>query len=192
MDAVTAYEQHAREFLRGRDRSPIGAEVVRRWVRTFAKGAQIIELACGGGYPVTKELVEAGAALWAVDSSPTLVAMFRSRFPQVPIRCEKVQDADFFARTFDGAVAVGLIFLLPESDQAAVIARVADVLVSGGRFLFTAPTEVGTWRDMNTGIECSSLGRKRYGEILAESGLRILATYEDKGRNNYYEVEKIG
>ncbi|MEZ5591962.1 MAG: hypothetical protein R3F53_15110 [Gammaproteobacteria bacterium] len=84
------------------------------------------------------------------------------------------------------------MFLLPESEQFALIARVADVLVADGRFLFTAPIEVGTWQDMNTGIECSSLGRARYEEILKASGLRLLATREDEGKNNYYETEKLG
>lgn len=171
MDAATAYERHAREFLRGRDRSSIGADVVRRWARGLPRGAEVMEIACGGGYPVTRELVDAGLDVWAIDSSSTLVSEFRSRFPGVPIRCESVQDNDFFARTFDGAVAVGLLFLLPAPEQAAVFAQVADALVPGGLFLFTAPKEP---------------------LLLEEAGLRILDTYEDEGKNNYYVTEKLG
>jgi SAM-dependent methyltransferase len=151
-----------------------------------------MEIACGGGYPVSRELVNAGLEVWAIDSSPTLVSEFRSRFPALPIRCESVQDSDFFARTFDGAVAVGLLFLLPAHEQAAVIARVSDALVAGGRFLFTAPTEIGTWQDMHTGIDCLSLGLKTYEHLLEEAGLSILDTYEDEGKNNYYVTEKLG
>ena len=191
MDSASAYEQHAQEFLRCRD-SSIGSEVVRQWERELPRGVEVIEIACGGGHPITKELVAAGLKLWAIDSSPTLVAEFKSRFAEIPIRCEKVQDSDFFTRTFDAAIAVGLLFLLPESEQAAVIARVANVLVPGGRFLFTASKEVGTWRDMTTGIEGSSLRQKRYKEILEKSGLQILTTYEDEGKNNYYDSERLG
>ncbi len=191
MDSASAYEQHAYEFLRGRDRSSIGAEVVRRWAYTLPQGAEVIEIACGGGYPITKELMDAGLELWAIDSSPALVSEFKSRFTNVPIRCEKVQNSDFFNRTFDGAIAVGLLFLLPESEQAAIITHIANILIPKGRFLFTAPTEIGTWRDMNTGNECLSLGQKRYEEILEKSSLRIIATHEDEGKNNYYETEKF-
>ena len=192
MNSASAYEQHAQEFLHRRDRSPIGAAVVRRWAHALPRGAEVVEIACGGGYPVTRELVDAGLQVWAIDSSATLVSEFQSRFADIPVRCEKVQNSDFFARPFDGAIAVGLLFLLPESEQATLIARVADVLVVGGRFLFTAPIEVGTWQDMNTGIECLSLGRARYEGILKASGLRLLATWEDEGKNNYYETEKLG
>ena len=80
MESASEYDQNAIEFLRERDKSWIGAEVVRRWAHTLPKGAKVIELACGGGYPVTKELVDAGLRLWAIDSSSTLVSKFRSRF----------------------------------------------------------------------------------------------------------------
>ena len=65
------------------------------------------------------------------------------------------------------------------------------MLVPGGRFLVTAPTEVGVWRGLNTGSECGSPGRTRYEEILEQSGVRLLAMYEDGGENNHYEAEKL-
>lgn len=192
MDSASAYEQHAMDFLTARDRSSIGAEVAGHWACGLPGGAEVLEIACGGGYPVTQALLAAGLKLWALDSSPTLVSTFQTRFPDVPVRCEKVQDSSFFAQTFDGVVAVGLMFLLPESAQIALVERVSAALVPEGRFLFTAPIETGTWRDQNTGMKCMSLGRDRYAGILEQSGLRILATYEDEGRNNYYDAEKLG
>lgn len=125
-----------------------------------------------------------GLQLWAIDASPTLVAEFQTRFPKIPVRCERVQESSFFDRKFEGAIAIGLLFLLPESD-AAFIARVAKSLVPGGRFLFTAPLEGGTWTDMNTGLECRSLGQERYEELLTQSDFRVVATHTDEGANNY-------
>jgi cyclopropane fatty-acyl-phospholipid synthase-like methyltransferase len=136
-------------------------------------------------------LSNAGLQLWAVDSSPTLVAEFQSRFPAIPVQCAKVQESNFFDRTFEGAIAIGLIFLLSESDQSTLISRVAKILVPGGRFLFTAPLESGVWIDMNTGLECRSLGQASYGEYLRDAGFRVVATFTDKGANNYYDVERV-
>jgi SAM-dependent methyltransferase len=120
-----------------------------------------------------------------------LVTEFKERFPAVPVQCAKVQDSDFFCRTYDAAVAVGLLFLLPEGDQLALIESVAKILVPGGRFLFTAPIETGSWRDMNTGIACQSPGRARYEACLNAAGFRVAATFVDKGENNYYDAERI-
>lgn len=188
MDSSQAYEVHAREFLQGRDASPIGSRVVEQWSRSLRTGATVIELACGGGYPITRVLHAAGLQLWAVDSSPTLAAEFRARFPGIPIQCAKVQDTDFFGRMYEAAIAIGLIFLLPESEQAALISRVAGILAPGGRFLFTAPLEKGEWIDMNTGLECRSLGQASYEKLLREAGFEVLATFSDQGANNYYDV----
>lgn len=191
MDSAKAYEARAHEFLRGRDQSLIGTVIVDQWTRTLRKGATVIELACGGGYPITRVLEAAGLQLWAVDSAPTLVAEFRSRFPAIPVQCAKVQESDFFDRMYEGAIAIGLIFLLSESEQAALIKRVSKILVPGGRFLFMAPIEKGSWIDMNTGLESQSLGQASYEECLEEAGFRVLATFTDKGANNYYDVERI-
>lgn len=189
-DSSIAYEMHAQEFLRGRDGSMIGSQVVDRWARTLANGSEVIELGCGGGYPITRVLYAAGLKLWAIDSSPTLVAEFKERFPSVPVQCEKVQGSEFFGRSYDAVVAVGLLFLLPEEEQILLMGRVAKILEPGGRFLFTAPIETGNWIDLNTGIECQSLGRARYEVGLNAAGFRVAATFIDKGGNNYYDAER--
>jgi hypothetical protein len=45
---------------------------------------------------------------------------------------------------------------------------------------------------MNTGLECLSLGRDRYEELLIKAGCRVITTYEDEGASNYYDAGKIG
>ena len=190
-DAAHAYEHHAHAFLAGRDVSGIGARVIRDWCATLPPGATLIELACGGGYPVTRVLREAGLRVWAVDSSPTLLATFALRFPEIPVQCAKVQTSDFFGRTFDAAIAVGLIFLLPEAEQVALIARVAQILEPGGRFLFMAPVEQGEWQDLNTGLGCRSLGQAAYEGHLSDAGFRVVATFVDKGANHYYDAQRV-
>ena len=135
MDSAQAYENIAIEFMRGRDRSPIGEQVIRQWCQTLPQKADVIELGCGAGYPVTRELHAGGMQLWAVDCSPTLLRDFSERFSEIPVQCSRVQECDFFNRTFDAAVAIGLKFLLPEAEQEELINRVAGILVPGGRFL---------------------------------------------------------
>jgi cyclopropane fatty-acyl-phospholipid synthase-like methyltransferase len=191
MNSAEAYEIHARKFLAARDRSDIGALVVGQWSRALSQGATVIELACGGGYPITRVLSSAGLQLWAVDSSPTLVAAFKTRFPAIPVQCAKVQESNFFGRTFDGAIAIGLIFLLPEAEQRLLLSRVSKVLHPGGRFLFTAPIEQGEWNDPSTGLECKSLGQAVYEKLLSEAGFRVVSTFVDKGANNYFDVERL-
>ena len=188
--SARAYEAHARAFLEKRDRSTIGVGLVERWAGSLPAGCEVLEIACGGGIPVTRALAGAGLRLWAVDSSPTLVAEFQGRFPEVPVDCADALASDYFGRRFGAVVAIGLLFLLSEAEQVRLIQRVAEVLLPGGRFLFTAPVEIGSWADLNTGHECRSLGRERYESILREARFRLLRTDLDEGQNNYYEVER--
>ena len=44
------------------------------------------------------------------------------------VSCEAVEDSSFFGRTFDGVIAVGLLFLLSAAEQRDLIRRVAFAL----------------------------------------------------------------
>lgn len=186
--SAKAYERHAREFLCARDEGSIGAGVIESWSNSLAPGIDVLEIACGGGIPVTQTLVNSGLKVWAVDSSPTLLASFQSRFPDIPVQCARIQESNYFGRRFGAVVSIGLVFLLDEDDQMVLIRSVSEHLLPGGRFLFTAPIEEATWVDFITGHSCISLGRETYESALQESGLQLTATYVDEGNNNYYDA----
>lgn len=189
MNSASAYELHAHEFL---DARVIGADIVSAWARSLPAGTDVIEIACGGGFPVTRALVEAGVKVWAIDASPTLLSKFRSRFPDIPTQCSSALECDYFGRKFGAAISIGLIFLLEEAEQIALLHRVSEILLPGGRFIFTAPIETGTWRDAGTGHACRSLGEARYVKALEDAGFQLVGTRVDQGKNNHYEVEKVG
>lgn len=189
-DSASAYEKHAREFLNARDRSTVGARVIERWAKSLSPCTEVLEIGCGGGFPVTRVLAETGLKVWAVDSSPTLLSEFRTRFPDIPVECATALDSTYFGRKFGAVISIGLLFLLKSDEQAALIHRVSELVLTGGRFLFTAPLEAGAWTDATTGLESRSLGRERYESILTEAGFRVLGAYEDEGRNNHYDAQR--
>lgn len=195
MDPSNGYERVAAEFLAGRGRAPstaVGTKEVRDWTRTLPNGAAVIDLGCGTGLPITKVLVDEKLNVYGVDAAPTLVAAFRHNLPEVPVACESVVESSFFNRMFDGVVAWGLIFLLQPEEQRLLIRRVADILVPGGRFLFTSSsgTEPLVWNDGMTDLESRSLGAAEYRKLLAEVGLYVTREYEDVGGNHYYDAVK--
>ena len=189
-DSAAGYDRHAHAFLRARDQSWIGAALVERWARSLRPGAEVLEIGCGGGYPITRVLRNAGLNVWALDASPTLVREFEVRFPAIPVECAPALGSTFFDRQFDAVIAIGLMFLLAEEDQSTLIHRMAAVLRDSGQLLFTSPLQPCEWVDMITGETSRSLGRQRYEKLLADAGLRIVAIDTDEGGNNYYRAQR--
>ena len=190
VDSSNGYEELARDFMSRRSPT-IGASTVREWARTLTPGSSILELGCGHGVPISQALIQEGLAVYGVDASPTLLAAHRERFPAVQTACESVEDSAFFGRSFDGAIAWGLMFLLPREAQSALIRKVAGALNPGGAFLFTSPREVCTWADAMTRRESVSLGADEYRRILVAEGLTLIGEHRDEGDNHYYSASKV-
>jgi SAM-dependent methyltransferase len=195
MDQSNGYERVAAEFLAGRGRAPstaVGTKKVRDWARTLPIGATVIDLGCGTGFPITKVLVDERLNVYGVDAAPSLVAAIRHNLPEVPVACESVVESSFFNRMFDGVVAWGLIFLLQPEEQRHLIQSVADILLPGGRLLFTSScgTEPLVWNDGMTDLESRSLAAAEYRKLLSEVGLYVTREYEDVGENHYYDAVK--
>ena len=187
-DESNGYEGIAEIFIprRGRAVNGIGSATARVWAGSFSSGAEVLDLGCGTGIPVTKILLEAGLHVYAVDASPKMVADFKQNFPDTPVVCESVERSAFFNRTFDGIIAVGLMFLLPEETQRALISKMAVALNPGGKLLFTATMNQQEWKDVMTEQLSWSLGAEKYRELISASGLSIGQEYRDEGENHYF------
>jgi SAM-dependent methyltransferase len=192
-DRSNGYEGVAVEFLEGRGSARsngIGVTEVRQWARTLPSGAAVIDLGSGPGFPITEVLVAEGLNVYAIDAAPSFVEAFRRNLPGIPIACEAVEDSTFFNRRFDGVIAWGLIFLLPAEEQRRLLQRIADILVPGGRLLFTSCVEPLVWNDAMTGLETRSLGALEYRRQLMTVGLPVIREYEDVGENHYFDSAK--
>jgi SAM-dependent methyltransferase len=195
MDRSNGYEAVSEEFLarRGSSKarsSAIGVKEVRKWARTLPRRCSAIDLGCGPGFPITVVLVEEGLQVFGVDAAPTFVAAFQRNLPGTPIVCESALESRLFDRTFDAVLSIGLLFLLETEEQDRLIARFADILVPGGRLLFTSTAKPAVWDDAMTGLESVSLGAEHYREQLGAVGISVADEYKDEGENHYFDAFK--
>ena len=164
--------------------------MLERWARGYLRpGVDVLDLGCGHGFPVGWVLSKHDVNLFAIDSAPTLVARYQSLMPRARTRVEDVRDSELFGRGFDAVVMIGLIFLLDEDAQVALLGRTARALKPGGRLLFTAPTQVHSWDDVLTGRRLRSLGWTRYRDVLRENGLRFAGSCIDRGGNRHIHAQ---
>jgi hypothetical protein len=125
-----------------------------------------------------------------VDAAPSFVAAFQHNLPGIPIVCEPVLESSFFNRTFDAVLSIGLMFLLNAEEQHHLIRRFADILVPGGRLLFTSTAKPHVWNDVMTGMQSISLGAEEYRRQLSAVDLSVTSDYEDEGQNHYFDALK--
>jgi SAM-dependent methyltransferase len=190
-DQSNGYEPVARRFLEHRKSSDIGAATIRTWARSLPVGASVLDIGCGSGAPISQVLIDEGMVVYGVDSSRTLCAAFRYNLPDARVTCESVEESEFYGRRFEGVVAWGLMFLLPANAQLQLVGRVARALVSSGRFIFTAPVQLCSWKDVLTERTSQSIGDAANRAAFAKNGLALAAEYTDEGENHYYDVAKV-
>jgi hypothetical protein len=82
------------------------------------------------------------------------------------------------------------LFLLDPGVQLRLIRKVAAALSSGGKFLFTAPSQSCSWSDALTGRTSISLGYETYRDALTAEGMSLVGTHRDAGENHYYFAQK--
>jgi SAM-dependent methyltransferase len=105
-----------------------------RFTPPLAAGARVLDLGCGNGVPVARELVKR-FAVTGVDLSPVQIERARALVPGTQFICADMTAVEFEPGSFDAVVAFYSIFNLPLADQPALIARVAGWLKPGGSFL---------------------------------------------------------
>jgi SAM-dependent methyltransferase len=125
-----------------------------------------------------------------VDAAPSLVAAFQRNLPGTPVVCESVLESRLFGRTFDAVLSIGLMFLLKTEEQHCLIQRFSEILVPGGRLLFTSTAKPAVWNDAMTGLQSISLGAEEYRKLLGATGISVAEEYEDVGESHYFDAFK--
>ena len=85
---------------------------------------------------------------------------------------------------------MGLFFLLTAEVQLKLIEKIAASLLSGGRLLFTAPSQPCSWLDAMTERPSISLGHDAYRVALDAEDMTLVETYVDEGQNYHYSALK--
>ena len=92
-------------------------------------GMDILDVACGTGVLFPDYLQRNVGSLTAVDISPEMVKIAKSKFPQVTVLCGDVQTVDF-GRQFDAIMIYNAFPHFPEPE--ALIATLSNLLKPGG------------------------------------------------------------
>jgi 2-polyprenyl-3-methyl-5-hydroxy-6-metoxy-1,4-benzoquinol methylase len=130
-------------------------ERYRPWIAALREavphGGEILDLGCGAGVPVSRELSK-GYCVTGVDFSDVQIKRARKLAPRATFVHADVSDLEFAPASFDAVVCLYMLIHLPLREQRPVLAKIASWLKPGGLFLSTLGHE--RW----TGLEENWLG----------------------------------
>jgi len=155
--------------------SALRPSAARRWALDLAdelipRGADVLELGCGAGIPMTARLAT-GRRLTGIDLSREQIRRARRNVPGATFRVADLAALDWPADSVDAVVAFYSLTHVPRDEHAALFGRIREWLRPGGLFIASLGVE-----DDPGGVETGWLGVDMYfSHFSARASLRLLA-----------------
>ena len=136
----------------------------------------VLELGCGAGVESTRILAERGR-LTGVDISEAQLELARERVPSATFICADLTKLEFAAESFDGVIALYVLFHLPRAELGPLLGRITGWVRPGGLFLATMLARgdgegVQDWLGVPMFFSTSDPDANR--ELFRDAGLAIL------------------
>jgi len=173
---IALYERHASAFDKDRYRGLFERGWLDRFRALIPPGGSVLDLGCGMGEPIARYLIEAGYALTGVDSSASMIALCRQRFPAQTWHVADMRNLAL-ARTFDGILAWDSFFHLNHADQRQMFPVFAAHAAPGAALMFTSgpahDEAVGEYQGEK--LYHASLDPAEYRALLSQNGFAVEA-----------------
>jgi SAM-dependent methyltransferase len=174
---IDLYERHAHDYVADRQNVRWNESAwLDRFSALLAQGATILDIGCGSGEPIAKYLIDRGFAVDGVDTSPTLIALCRERFPQQSWHVADMRTLGLEG-TFDGLLAWDSFFHLSHDDQRRMFPIFRRHGSPGAALMFTAGPRhgevIGSYR--GEPLYHASLAPQEYRTLLESHGYRVVA-----------------
>lgn len=176
---IALYERHAGLYDRERGRSLIEREWLDRFCAIAAANGMLLDLGCGPGEPLARELLARGYGVTGVDSSPAMIALCQTRFPPAHWPTSWIvgdMRALSLGQRFAGILAWDSFFHLTPADQRAMFPRFAAHAAPGAALMFTsghhAGEAIGTLQGET--LYHASLDPSEYQRLLTDNGFAVV------------------
>lgn len=172
---IDLYQRHGPAWaaLRG-ERLP---EVT--WLDRFCDllpaGATVLDVGCGSGVPIARELIRRGFNVTGLDGAPAMLEMFRRNLPTAPAYLADMRQLALGQR-FAGLLAWDSFFHLSPEDQRPMFARFQAHAAAGAALMFTSGTFEGSAMGCleDDSLYHGSLDSAEYRSLLNTTGFDVV------------------
>lgn len=146
--------------------------------RRLPPSARVLDVGCGCGIPVARDLATAGHRVTGVDLSDVQLDRARRLVPQAEFIRDDITVLDWPARSLDAIVALYSIIHVPLSRQPGLLAAFGRWIVDDGILLLIAGSRAWTgsergWLGGDADMWWSHADAATYRRWLTDAGFRI-------------------
>jgi trans-aconitate methyltransferase len=173
---VGLYRRHASAWAGDRGNRLFENAWLDRFHNILPVNATVLDVGCGSGEPIARYFIEQGIDVTGVDSSPEMIALCNSHFPD---RAWHVADMRTLSlgRVFNGILAWDSFFHLCHHDQRKMFPVFRKHAAPRAALMFTSgPSHgeaIGTYR--GEPLYHASLDGTEYRTLLDENGFSVVA-----------------
>lgn len=137
-DAIAARWDEARHSFYGREQFYLDTLLAG-----LPPGATVLDAGCGTGRPMAEYVIARGFRVVGYDQSEGMLALARERFPEQTWICAALEDCEFDSGEAAGgaryaaAICWDALFHTERSQHQAILRRIRDRLLPGGRLMLT-------------------------------------------------------
>jgi 2-polyprenyl-3-methyl-5-hydroxy-6-metoxy-1,4-benzoquinol methylase len=129
---AAGYDQIAATYLERYGRSQVRERWLGELIVRLPEKARVLDLGCGAGVPVVRDLAARGFDVVGVDGSSRQIELARENAPKAELIQADMTNIDFSPASFDAIAAFYSITHVPREEHPILFRRIADWLKPGG------------------------------------------------------------
>jgi cyclopropane fatty-acyl-phospholipid synthase-like methyltransferase len=169
------YDRMADEYFEKFGRSSVRDAKLAELIAKLPERATVLDLGCGAGEPVARDLVVHGFRVTGVDVSLGQIERARRNVPGANFIHADMTSVQFPAETFDAVTAFYSITHVPRNEHAALIQRIAAWLRPSGLFVASFGSSEGDWLGewLGTPMFFSHHDPEKAKQLINDAGFRL-------------------
>ncbi len=122
---ATGYDLIAEGYLERYGSSRVRDQWLEKLIALLPRNSRILDLGCGPGVPVGRELATRGYEVVGVDGSACQISLARLNVPKAHFIHADMTSVDIAPASFDAAAAFYSITHVPRDEHAALLRRIS-------------------------------------------------------------------
>jgi SAM-dependent methyltransferase len=173
---ATGYDAIAEGYLERYGSSLVRDQWLGKLIALLSRNSRVLDLGCGAGVPVARELATRGHEVVGIDGSARQISFARLNVPNAHFIHADMTHVEIATASFDAVAAFYSITHVPRDEHADLLRRIASWLKPGGLFLASlGANQSSGWKGNWLGVEMffSHYGAEVNEQLVRHAGFNI-------------------